>query len=176
MKTTSRSFRRRCLVWMGVAATVAFVLGTPHTLTAQEDTTQVQVVAPAGSPVVFRGDTLLRLFGTLGPFTPEERAAALGKRVEALAADPLAKATDLVVRDTLGVTDIRVGDVVVMTVTERDAAEAGMARAVLAQQYADAIQAAIRSGEGGATLKSILIGALLTLVTTAALVVVLKLL
>ena len=177
MKTMSRSFRRRCLVWMGAVATVALVLfGAPHTLTAQQDTTQAPAAAPAGAPVVFRGDTLLRLYGTLGPFTPEERAAALGRRIEALAADPLARATDLVVQDTVGATDIRVGDAVVMTVTERDAAEAGLPRAVLAQQYADAIQEAIRGGEGGATLKSILIGALLTLVTTAALVVVLKLL
>lgn len=180
MFTMKRSFGHRGVGSLGVATLVALVLlGMPRPLAAQtpqQDTTQAEVIAPVGAPVVFRGDTLLRLYGTLGPFTAEERAAALGRRIETLAADPLAKATDLVVRDTLGVTDIRVGDVVVMTVTERDAGEAGLPRGTLAQRYAEAIQEAIRSGEGGATLKSVLIGALLTLVTTAALVAVFKLL
>ncbi len=180
MITMRRSFGRRSATWLGVAAAAALVLvGEPRSLgaqTVQEDTTQAGVVAPAGSPVIFRGDTLLRLYGTLGPFTAEERATALGRRIEALAADPLAKATDLMLRDTLGVTDIRVGDVVVMTVTERDAAEAGVPRITLAQRYAEEIEGAIRSGEGGATLRSILIGVLLTLITTAALVVAFKLL
>ncbi len=149
-------------------AALAVLLSVPLTpVWARQDTTQV---VPAGAPVVVRGDTLFRLTGTLGPFTPEERAEALARRIDRLAEDPLARAADVTVVDSAGVTDIRLGDVVVMSVTERDAAEAGVARGPLAERWATIVQEAIRSREGAATLISILLGVLFTLLATGVLI------
>ena len=62
MFTMKRSFGHRGVESLGVAAVVALVmLGMPRSLpaqTPQQDTTQAAVVAPVGSPVVFRGDTV----------------------------------------------------------------------------------------------------------------------
>ncbi len=143
-----------------------WLVATP--LTAQTDTTPQQ---PTGAAVIVRKDTLFYIHGDLGPFSPAERAAALSRRIEDLARDPLAKGADVRVVDTAGVTDIRLGDVVVMTVTERDAVESGFPRIQVAQQYALQIQEAVRAGEAGASLKSILLGVLWTILATAVLVV-----
>ncbi len=143
-----------------------WLVATP--LTAQTDTTPQQ---PTGAAVIVRKDTLFYIHGDLGPFSPAERAAALSRRIEDLARDPLAKGADVRVVDTAGVTDIRLGDVVVMTVTERDAVESGFPRIQVAQQYALQIQEAVRAGEAGASLKSILLGVLWTILATAVLLV-----
>lgn len=153
------------------ALTLTLALAGPAA--AQTDTTR-QAVAPTGSPVVVNRDTLFYIHGDLGPFSPAERAEALSRRIEDLARDPLAKGADVRVVDTSGVTDIRLGDVVVMTVTERDAVEAGLARIEAAQQYALQIQEAVRVSEAGASLKSIALGALWTLLATAALVAIFR--
>ncbi|GBD32088.1 Small-conductance mechanosensitive channel [bacterium HR33] len=156
-----------------IASAVALACIAAAPAASAQESQQVQ---PAGAPVVVRGDTLFRLTGTLGPFTPEERAAALAQRIDRLARDPLAKAADVVIVDTAGVTDIKLGDVVVMTVTERDAAEMGTTRQNLAAQWAAIIQAVIRSYEGEANLISILLGILYTILATAAFIFVFRLL
>jgi len=131
---------------------------------------------PAAAPVIFRGDTLFVLHGTLGPFTPEERAHAVERRIRQVADDPLLTADRIVVADTMGAIDIRLDSLAIMTVTERDAAEAGVSRRALADEYAARIQEAVRSRQGAANLNSILVGALLTLLTVAAFVAIVILL
>jgi small-conductance mechanosensitive channel len=157
----------RGTLWFLVAAVA---LGSP--LGAQTDT--ATQVSPAGSPVVVGHDTLFYVHGNLGPFTPADRAAALARRIEELARDPLAKGADVRVVDTAGVTDIRLGTIVVMTVTERDATEMGVARIDAARQYAVRIQEAVRAGEAGASIKSIALGALWTLLATLVLLVIFR--
>lgn len=164
----------------------AGIVPAPTIAHAQQDTTQTVVQPPPqgvaeqpprpGAAVVVRGDTLFTIYGTLGPFTPRERARALSQRIDSLAEDALARAASVNMVDSLGVTDILVGDFVIMTVTERDAAESGLPRAELGQQYATQIQNAIRTREGAATIKSILIGLLFTLVAVAGLVLIFRML
>ncbi len=158
-----------------IAVCVTLVVGFASSTVAQTDTTRAdttQVAAPqsVGAAVVFRGDTLFSVFGTLGPFTPTERAEALARRIDSLANDPMARAASVTVADSAGVTDVRVGDFVLMTITDRDAAEAGLSRAVLGEQYAARIQEAMQSREVLATIKSILWGLFLTIVAAAGLV------
>ena len=158
---------------MSVAATRGAPAQTPPQDTVPADTTTAQ--APSGAAVLFRGDTLFQLHGTIGPFTPEERARAVERRVRTIADDPLLTADQITVSDTLGAVDIRLDSLVIMTVTERDAAESGMSRRVLADEYAARIQEAVRSRQGAANLRSILVGAALTLLTLAAFVAIVML-
>lgn len=144
-------------------------------LVAQQDTIPADTVqpraAPVGAPVIFRGDTLFSVFGAIGPFTPFERAAALGRRLDSLANDPMARAATVAVADSAGFTDVKVGDFVLMTITERDAAAAGITRVALGEQYAAQIQTAMQSRELWSTIRSVLVGLFFTIVALAGLVV-----
>lgn len=171
-----------CAFRTGVAAAIVS-LAAPHATVAQAvqqdtisaDTTTAQA-RTGGAFVVFRGDTLFQLHGTIGPFTPEERARAVERRVRTIADDPLLTADEITVSDTLGAVDIRLDSLVIMTVTERDAAESGESRRVLADEYAARIKDAVSSRQGAANLRTILVGALLTLLTLAAFVAIVVLL
>lgn len=168
----------RCTPLLAIAlASLSAAFGPP--LTAQQDSVQADTAvaaAPARTYVVFRGDTLFQLHGTLGPFLPTERARAVERRVRLIAEDPLLTADRIVVSDTLGAVDIRLDTLVIMTVTERDAAEAGLERQELADLYAERIRIAVRSRHSAANLNTIIVGAGLTLLTLLALVTVLLLL
>jgi len=159
------------------AASLLLVLASP--LSAQQgaapaDTAPPRV--PADGFVVFRRDTLFQLHGTIGPFSPEERAQAVQRRIRRIAEDPLLTADRIVVADTMGAVDVRLDSLVILTVTERDAAEAGMGRKELADQYAERIRAVVQGRQGAANLKTILVGAVLTLLTLAAFIAILILL
>jgi small-conductance mechanosensitive channel len=173
-------FRLMRIGWMVWAASLGvLLLASPAVLPAQQDPTQLDtaaVLAPDRTSVVFRGDTLFQLYGVLGPFSAQERARAVERRIRLIAEDPLLTADKIVVSDTLGAVDIRLDTLVIMTVTERDAAEAGLGRQELADLYAERIRAAVRSRHGAANLRTIVVGAGLTLLTLLALVVVLLLL
>jgi small-conductance mechanosensitive channel len=163
-----------------VAACLA--LGPGSSLYAQQDTirpdsarpdsTQAQ---PPGSPVVIRDDTLFRLVAPMGPFTPAERARAITRRVDSLTGDPLRRTASLSVVDTAGVTDIRLGEFVVMSVIPGDAAVAGVERRVLADRWAARIQSAIRGRERAVTIGSVALGALKTLAATVVLILLFQL-
>jgi small-conductance mechanosensitive channel len=116
--------------------------------------------------VVVRGDTLFRLSGTLGPFSPADRAAALARRIDSLASDPLSAGRSLTLVDTTGVTDIALDTTVIMTVTERDAAAADLTRTALAGEWAARIEAAIGRSPRAATLQGLLLGGLYTVLAT----------
>lgn len=134
-------------------------------LAAQQDT----AAAPAGAPVVFDGDTLFYVRARLGPFAPDARARAIVERLRRVADDPRHAADSVSVADEEGVTDILVGDVAITTVTELDAAAAGLTRAELAAERARAIADALRGESLWAIARTALVGLLLTLVVTAAL-------
>ena len=159
------------------AASLSLVLALP--VRAQQDTAPdvtMQQQRPAGTPVIYRRDTLFVLYGTLGPFSPPERARAIEQRIRRIADDPLLKADRIVVSDTLGAVDIRLDTLVIVTVTERDAAETGVSRRELADEYAARITEAVQGRQGAANLRSVLVGAVLTLLTLAAFVAIVMLL
>lgn len=141
----------------------AFILGTlAPGLLAQQDT----VPTPAGAPVVFHGDTILRIVAPLGPFTPAERAQAAVQRMQRLVDDPLVRDFTIELVETENASNLVIGEVLVATVTEADAAAAGVDRRELAATTAEAIQSALHEWRGARSLRRLLIGAGLTLVTT----------
>ena len=130
---------------------------------------------PAAAPVVFAGETLVVFRTRLGPFSPAERAAALAARLRALA-DRVARGADSVTpAPEDGRTDLRLGDEVLMTVTDADARAAGRSQATVAAAYAQALTEALRRGSRAAALKALALGLLGTVLTTAALLVLLRL-
>ena len=142
---------------------------------AQQDTTSAAVpvqqtesttaaVQAAAYPVIVGRDTVLVVRVRLGSFTAAERAAAVSARLHRLSrsatdVDSLRLATDG------ATTDLIAGDQVIMTVTEADAAAAGMTQAELAASHLRAIQIALDRESLAARLRALATGAVLSLLT-----------
>ncbi|MFH1009971.1 MAG: mechanosensitive ion channel domain-containing protein [bacterium] len=133
-----------------------------------QDTMQTlpdSVVATA-APVVFRGDTLFWLEAKLGPYSPQERARGIVDRLTRLAKDASYRRDTLNIESVPGQSDILIGDVVVTTVTDRDAAVAGKSRQELTNTRAHLLYAALQKKFEQTSLRAILISIGLTIVAT----------
>lgn len=119
-----------CLIQPGYSATPT-TLSSP--LPAQ----------PAGAPVTFAETTLFELYDHLGPFTPQDRARAVSERLTHLAKAPFTRIDTITTVDRDTASELVYGDMVVMTVTDRDAQPTGKSRQDLAKEYAQATQAAL---------------------------------
>lgn len=166
-----------CLSAMLSVAGAGAMLGAQETDAAQDQLREVPgrpvdttVVA---APVIVRGDTVLLLSAVVGPFTPAERADAIEARVLRLTRE---RFDSLTLSEGDQATDILAGDLVLMSVTDEDAAAAGRTRAELAQAIRVALFDAMGRVSIRATITAILLGLLWTALATAVLVVVLRLL
>ena len=169
---SSRPFRGSLTVVM-----LATLLGPAGRLAAQKvrDTT-THVAAPpamAGAPVVFQGDTLFRLFGSFGPFTPAARAAAVTQRLQLLARARPSAADSMVVLDRERYSEITVGDAVVMTVLDDDARDVAQPRALVARRYGAILRTAALTARKRGTPQALLVDAGLAALATLVLVLVL---
>jgi small-conductance mechanosensitive channel len=130
---------------------------------------------PSGARVEFDGRTLFSVQERVLAFSPEDRAAAITKRIREIAE------TVSTSKDTIGVVETDVdsevvfGDRVIMAVTDRDARAAGRTRQELAADYAGAIQRAIETHRKTYSLKSIALGSVFVLLATIVLVVIFRL-
>jgi small-conductance mechanosensitive channel len=132
-------------------------------------TTQTQVV-PLRAAVTVRGHTLFYVQEKVLSFSPEDRARTIATRIERLYRDPLAAHDSIAVVEGDGASDVVAGDLVIMSVTERDALAAGRPRAELAAEYAAVMHRTIQSLRSQYSLTRILFGALYTLLTVIGLV------
>ncbi len=139
---------------------------------AQPPATQ-QKQSPPIANVVVGNQTLFPIRVKLGPFSPEERAAAASARLDRLVTNVLISPDVVTTNDNESSTDILAGDLVVTTVTDRDAAAAGKSRLALASQYATQIRSALTSLRGEYTYKSLIIDGLYAVLTTLVLVLLL---
>ena len=162
--------------WVGLL--FALTLGTAGPALGQADTATagpaVDTTQAVGAPVVIRGDTLFTLYGTLGPFTPIARAAALVDRIDSLAKTTAARSTAVDVVDSTF--ELRAGRVALLRILPEDTVGPARPRLEVAQVYAQRVQDAIQGRGRSVTIKSLLLGALWTLLATAALVFLFKLL
>ncbi|HKV51057.1 MAG TPA: mechanosensitive ion channel family protein [Gemmatimonadaceae bacterium] len=127
---------------------------------------------PAGAPVVVGSDTLFRLYGTLGPFSPATRAQTASDRLAQLAAS--ARAGDSISAvEQGGLSEIISGDRVLFAVVDSDAHAVGRSRELVAAQYAAAAQQAVRRLGESMSTRGILIDVLEAVLSTAVLVLVL---
>lgn len=129
----------------------------------------------AGVPILFRGDTVGTVFGMVGAFTPQERASALANRLAGLREARANPDSLTMVARGEGVA-LLMGTTVVFAVTPEDAAGLGISMEDAAAEYAGMVRAALGQGLITRTVRQILIGAGLTLLTTLILVVLFRLL
>jgi small-conductance mechanosensitive channel len=139
---TTRRMRSvvRMLVGIAMAAALAApcaaqgvvtAANRPHTLPAVQPTTALVAPVANGSPVVIAGDTLFRLYGHLGAFSAEARAAAVTERLRSVLETVGRDRTPITVTDHESGSELAVGDKLLMTILDADAAPLGRPRAVL---------------------------------------------
>jgi small-conductance mechanosensitive channel len=122
-----------------------------------------------GAPVVFEGDTLMRLYGSLGPFSAEARAAAVSDRLRQIRARMARGADTLAVLDRGTYTELAAGDVIVMTVLDDDARPVGSPRNAVAGAFAATIRRELAIVTARTSSRALAIDAGLAVAATAVL-------
>ncbi|MDL1891754.1 mechanosensitive ion channel family protein [Sphingobacteriales bacterium CHB3] len=116
---------------------IVLLSGLSH---AQQDTVAIVEQVPqqiVGSPIVLDGDTLLFIYAHLGPFSPQQRAAATNEKLRGIVRAKSVETFDTArVVETLSSSNIVIDSVVVMALTRDDALLAGRTRQELAAEYA----------------------------------------
>jgi small-conductance mechanosensitive channel len=168
------STRYTVLVALSVFVTM-LMLNASVSAQAPDETRQGQGGAPSGARVEFDGITLFTVQERIYAFSPEDRAAAITKRIRDIAETGANSKVTIGVVETDVDSEIVAGDRVIMAVTDRDARAAGRTRQELAADYAGAMQRAIEAHRKAYSLKSIALGALFVVLATIVLVVMFRL-
>lgn len=92
-----------------------------------------------GIPVVLFGDTLFRVYAKIGPFTAAVRAENISKKLERLVDDNLFNANLLKVIAGEESHDLVHDEIILLSITDRDAFWLDKSRAEVADQYKDII-------------------------------------
>ncbi len=124
---------------------------------------------PAGR-VMIDGKELFTVQEKILSITPVDRASLISSRLMQLSRNPLFKSETITTVEGETVTDITAGDLIIMTVTEKDAAAAGKPRSDLSRELAQTIRVAIEKKNYEYSIRSILVAVLYTLLATALLV------
>ena len=123
-----------------------------------------------GAPVVVGEDTLFFVQERVLSFSPEDRARAVSERIRTVAKNALVSLESITAVDGETTTDIVAGDLMIMSVTDRDARTAGRPREEIAKDYAQKIRSALAGQRQLHSFRSILLGTGLFLLATAVLV------
>lgn len=134
--------------------------GTPLT-----DSLAVQEAPPAA--VVLRGDTLIVIARPLGPFSPVDRALGVRDRVRRLARDPRTRPDSVRIVEGTVSTDIALGDVVIATITDADAAALGRDRNEFAAEVHERIVRALEAETWMSVVRAVARGVLLSILALA---------
>jgi small-conductance mechanosensitive channel len=137
---------------------------------AKAATKHVTKEAPAPSeksPVLFEDKELFFISSRVLSLSPKDRAEIISKKIQKIAKDPFIDPAEIAtVPQETGV-DIVAGDIILMTVTETDARQAGVSAPVLALENAEAIRKALTEYRQATSWEGIMLGVLYTVLLTA---------
>jgi small-conductance mechanosensitive channel len=129
--------------------------------------------APAAlekAPVLFEDRELFFISSRVLSLTPKDRAEIISNKIRKIAKDPFIDPAGVTTVPQEAGVDIVAGDIILMTVTEADARQAGVSASVLALEHAGAIRKALTEYRRATSWEGILRGGLYALIVTAALV------
>ena len=126
-------------------------------------TVEATPAAEEGAPVVVNDRELFRIHSRVGSITATERAALVSDHISRVATNPFLSDVSVTILDVQGVTDILVGEEVLISVSETDAMVEGRSRQELAQEWATLIQAAIAEGQAGSSAQTLAFGVGITI-------------
>jgi small-conductance mechanosensitive channel len=122
------------------------------------------------APVVLDGKELFRIRERVLSLSPGERAKAINARISRLAQNPLIPRNPVTVLDGETSSDLSAGEMLIMVITDQDAAAEGKPRQLLAREYAGRINASLEIHREERSFRSLLLGGIYALLATTALV------
>ncbi len=125
---------------------------------------------PSQAPVVYLGEELFTLHQKVGSFTPQDRAKAIQDRLAQVANNPMNDFDAITVADTEHGTDIMLGELVLLTVTDGDARPFNRGRQQLAHEYAAKVRNALHKARKELSLETLILEGSLAVAATAMLV------
>jgi small-conductance mechanosensitive channel len=126
-----------------------------------------QAAGSPGGAVVFEGDTLFIIEVPLGPFSAADRAAAVVGRLGRAIADPLAVTDTVYSLPAEGATDIVFAGTVLASVTDADAAAAGISRDSLTALRVAVFTATLERRSAGSIVRAVSVGLSFTAISLA---------
>jgi small-conductance mechanosensitive channel len=169
---------RRVVKFLGTAAAAAVLVQSVAFAAAQPPTpspTAPPHPSAVSAQVEFAGGPLFALRTRIGSFSPQDRARALTDRLDKLARDTRVPPEGITVSETAGASDIVAGDLLLLTVTDGDAAAAGKPRAELASEWLSSIRSAVAAYRHEHSTTTTLLAVLYTALATGALLLILSL-
>ncbi len=127
-----------------------------------------------GSPVIFMDDTLFYVYAQIGPYSPQERANSIMERLEKISKDPTIVLDSIKLINELNFTNIIIGDLVLMSVTDVDAKIVGLTHEDLALANSVIIKSTLYKYFEDTSFKSLLMGGIFALIATIVLIILLK--
>ena len=161
-----------------ISACMVFLFVSVPGFSAQVSPTppKTQEVKPQGYPVML-GDQALFYIKDVKGFPAENRAKTIVEKIKKAAEDPYIPITSVTTSPyEQPITLITIGNEVLMAVLDEDALAEGRTRQEIAAEYSQKLKTAIEKYRAERSLKSILTGALFTLIATLVLIVLLFLL
>ncbi len=120
---------------------ISVLLFLNFTIISTADSLQVQ--KNIGIPVTLSGDTLFYINANIGPFTAQQRVDAIDKRLSEI----VKKEIDpnlIKVKNVSGITNIELGSVVIMSLSNADTIKSGKSSFELGNQYASILRKALK--------------------------------
>lgn len=110
----------------------------------------------SGVPVVIFGDTIFHIYAKLGPFTPSDRASSVALKVNMLVEEHLFDPKALLIVESAESHDVMHNEMILFSITDRDAFWVGKERNVVAMEYSRAIENSVLSYKSRTSLLSTL--------------------
>jgi small-conductance mechanosensitive channel len=124
-----------------------------------------------GAPVVYRGEELWRVRASLGPFSAEDRARTVARRLDELVNDASVRPEDLSLEHTATVSRVVLRGRTIGVITGEDAAGTGLHRRELAEQILADVRRVITETRAEFSTRAILQSLLVALLASLALAV-----
>lgn len=157
---------------MSISMTATIACAAPQKQTDKTAPAAVHDTAPIlpEAQVTLDGKPLLVIKSKVLSFSPEDRAKAVSSRLSKLVKDPFFSVDSVKVVDSETTSDIVTGDMILMSVTDADALADSKPRLALAEEFAVKIRSAVEARYKEYSMRSILFGALYSLLATLALI------
>ncbi|MDX1439315.1 MAG: mechanosensitive ion channel family protein [Rubricoccaceae bacterium] len=140
-----------------------------------EDTTEaISTDLSEGTPVLFFGRTLFRVYGPLGELSEEARAARITQRLEQIASNANANMDSLRVVEGQEFTTIQLADFIIVTVTTAEAKALLLPRNRVAIEHAELIKSAVARHREQLTARGLFRSAVISVLLLIVLVIVLR--
>jgi len=159
-----RSAPRRIALVFVVTALLATAVTAQQPSEAERD---LEAAAHPPAAVLVEGEPVLWIAAALGPYSPQFRATRIERRLDEALHDRTLQDLAVTVTEVGNSSELRVGQRLLMVVTDQDAVSVRAPRISIAQQYAHSLEAALRSERQRYAPAALTRGAVLALVSTA---------